>query len=131
LKAHYGKELSREIGEAGLEVLAVILYRGPSTRAEIDYIRGVNTTSTIRTLLARGLLERAGNAQDSREYLYRPTTALLAHIGASRIEDLPEYGTIASELKAFEASEENDRGPFDDTGYDRNTTDTDGGSAVA
>src|SRR5882757_2293682 len=70
----YQRELGREIGDAGLEVLSIILYRGPSTRAQIDYIRGVNTSSTIRTLLSRGLLERVGNPDDAREYLYRPST---------------------------------------------------------
>ena len=95
------KELSRDIGDAGLEVLAICLYKGPSTRSQIDYIRGVNTSSTIRNLLARGLLERTGNPEDGREYLYRPTVDLLAHLGAQSAQDLPEYATITSELAAF------------------------------
>lgn len=104
-KAHE-KELGREIGDAGLEVLAIILYRGASTRAEIDYIRGVNTSSTIRNLLARGLLERAGNPLDGREYLYRPTTELLAHLGVTTGQELPDYSSISSELAAFEKRQE-------------------------
>jgi segregation and condensation protein B len=94
---------SKNIGEAGLEILAILLYEGPSTRAQIDYIRGVNSSSTIRTLLTRGLIERAGNPEDGREYIYRATTELLAHIGAANREELPEYGTIAAELTAFKA----------------------------
>ena len=108
---HIEKELSREIGEAGLEVLAIVLYRGPSTRSQIDYIRGVNTSSTVRTLLARGLIERASNPNDSREYLYRPTTELLAHLGVSGVTDLPDCATISSELAAFEATRTSS--PFD------------------
>jgi segregation and condensation protein B len=108
LRTQYESELGREIGEAGLEVLAIVLYRGPSTRASIDYIRGVNTSSTIRTLLARGLLERTSNPNDSREYLYQPTVALLAHIGAQKVHEAPEYGTISNELRAFEEED----GPF-------------------
>lgn len=96
------KELSRDIGEAGLEVLAIILYCGPSTRARIDYIRGVNTSSTLRALLSRGLIEKEGNPSDAREYLYKPTVELLAHLGVTNIRDLPEYGTIAAELISFE-----------------------------
>lgn len=99
------RELSREIGDAGLEVLAIVLYCGPSTRARIDYIRGVNTASTLRTLLARGLLEREGNPEDAREYLYKPTVELLAHLGVSSAKELPEYGTIATELLQFEQTE--------------------------
>lgn len=111
-------ELGKEIGDAGLEVLSIVLYRGPSTRAKIDYIRGVNTSSTVRNLLARGLLERTGNPADGREYLYRPTTELVAHLGVTNAHDLPEYAKISSELAAFEKKHE----PFADT--HGNTTDT-------
>jgi segregation and condensation protein B len=100
------KELGEEIGEAGLEVLAIILYRGASTRAKIDYIRGVNTSSTIRNLMARGLLERAGNPLDGREYVYRPTTELLAHLGVHEGRELPEFEKIAQELLSFEKQNE-------------------------
>lgn len=98
------KEVGSEIGDAGLEVMAIVLYRGPSTRAEIDYIRGVNTASTLRGLLARGLLERSGNPDDGREYLYRPTPELLAHLGARDGRELPDYVRISEELAAFEAT---------------------------
>ena len=97
------EEYERDIGDAGLEVLAILLYEGPSTRADIDYVRGVNSSSTIRTLLTRGLVERSGNPEDGREYIYRATTDLLAHLGAGKREDLPEYGTISPELTAFKA----------------------------
>lgn len=104
----FERELGREVGDAGLEVLAIVLYRGASTRAEIDYIRGVNTSSTIRTLLSRGLLERTGNPEDGREYLYRPTVELLAHLGVRTIQELPDHAAIASALAAFEADARKD-----------------------
>lgn len=115
----FERELGREIGDAGLEVIAIVLYRGPSTRSQIDYIRGVNTASTIRTLAARGLLERAANPNDAREYLYRPTVELLSHLGVRSAQELPEYAKIASELAAFEESHKATDGPFEnhaDTG---------------
>lgn len=99
----YERELGKEIGDAGLEVLAIVLYRGPSTRAQIDYIRGVNTSSTIRNLLARGLVERTGNPEDGREYLYRPTVELLSHLGVRDRTELPSHSEIVAELNAFEA----------------------------
>lgn len=102
VQAAFERELGKEIGDAGLEVLSIILYRGPSTRAEIDYIRGVNTSWTIRTLAARGLLERAQNPNDAREYLYQPTVELLAHLGVTHARELPDYAKISSELAAFE-----------------------------
>ena len=98
------EEAERDIGDAGLEVLAILLYEGPSTRATIDYIRGVNSSSTIRTLLTRGLVERSGNPDDGREYIYKPTTDLFAYVGVRKREDLPEYGTIAGELAAFKVA---------------------------
>jgi segregation and condensation protein B len=110
----FESDYDREIGDAGLEVLAIILYRGPSTRAQIDYIRGVNTASTIRNLSARGLIERAPNPQDAREYLYRPTVELLAHLGVTASKELPDYGKITSELAAFEAQAKKESEPFED-----------------
>lgn len=95
-------EFERDIGEAGLEVLAIVIYCGPSTRTRIDYIRGVNTASTLRSLLARGLIERTENPEDAREYLYRPTVETLAHLGVAKKNNLPDYDTIVRELAAFE-----------------------------
>lgn len=99
------EEYARDIGDAGLEVLAVLLYEGPSTRAQIDYIRGVNSSSTLRNLLSRGCVERSGNPEDGREYIYRATAELLAHIGVSERTKLPEYSTISSELSSFKQTE--------------------------
>ena len=106
LRESYEKDMGREIGDAGLEVLGILLYKGPSTRAQIDYIRGVNTSSTVRTLLSRGLIERSGNPNDGREYVYRPTVELLAHLGLTHSAELPEYAKIINELAEFEAKRE-------------------------
>ncbi len=108
------KELARDIGDAGLEVLSIILYCGPSTRARIDYIRGVNTASTLRALLSRGLIEREGNPADAREYLYKPTVELLAYLGVTKKEELPDYATISAELLRFE-QEQHDNGNTEPT----------------
>ena len=120
----FEKEVGREIGDAGLEVLSIILYRGPSTRAQIDYIRGVNTSSTMRTLTSRGLIERMPNPKDAREYLYRPTTELLAHLGVRDMSELPEYAKISSELAAFEQTSS----PFESNGDNDTQADLKGGN---
>jgi segregation and condensation protein B len=111
VRAAFERELGAEIGDAGLEVLAIILYRGASTRAQLEYIRGVNSSWTIRMLAARGLLERVPNPEDAREYLYRPTVETLAHLGVRSAQELPEYAKISSELAAFERQ---NSGPFED-----------------
>ena len=102
ISALHAKELEKDIGDAGLEVLAILLYRGPSTRADIDYIRGVNSSFTIRAMLARSLIERIKNPNDSREFVYRPTVELLAHLGVKEGSELPDRDTIGAELAEFE-----------------------------
>lgn len=92
------EELSRDIGKAGLETLAIVLYKGPSTRSQIDFIRGVNSSHILRMLTMRGFVRRIDNPDDERSYLYEPTTDLLAALGARKAEDVPEYAAIAEEL---------------------------------
>ncbi len=98
------EEYSRDIGKAGLEALAAVLYRGPLTRSEIDFIRGVNSSQTIRTLTQRGLIRKVPNPRDERSFLYEPTTELLAELGATRATDLPDYTEVRTKLQALEDS---------------------------
>jgi segregation and condensation protein B len=121
VESAYERELGHDVGSAGLEVLAILLYRGASTRSQVDYIRGVNSSSTIRTLLSRGLLERTGNPDDAREYLYRPTVELLAHLGLREARELPDYAKIVDELAAFEKTQHISEDPFES--HDRDTAD--------
>lgn len=79
------------LSRATLETLSIIAYRAPISRSEIEVIRGVNCSYTLRTLLLRGLIEREGNSNDTRGYRYRPTTLFLEHLGLSRLADLPQY----------------------------------------
>lgn len=95
------EELNKELGKAGLETLSVILYQGPLSRREIDYIRGVNSSFIIRHLLVRGLIERVPSDTDQRSFLYRPTFDLLSYLGISRLEELPEYRAVREEIAAM------------------------------
>lgn len=95
-------ELRGDIGRAGAETLAIILYRGPLSRAEIDRIRGVNSTFILRNLLIRGLVERRPHPTDARSFIYAATPSLLNHLGIDRKEALPEWSEIMSSLEAFE-----------------------------
>jgi len=95
-------EFTREIGRAGSETLAAVLYRGPLTRSEIDFIRGVNSSQTIRTLLMRGLLRRVPNPRDEHSFLYEPTTELMAQLGLADRTDLPDYAEVRTKLSALE-----------------------------
>lgn len=95
-------EYAREVGKAGQEVLAAVIYRGPLTRSEIDFIRGVNSSQTLRTLTMRGLVRKLQNPKDSRSFLYESTTELLATLGVQRAQDLPEYAAVREKLTKLE-----------------------------
>ena len=92
------EELVRDLGKAGLETISIIAYKGPISRAEIDYIRGVQSNFILRNLQIRGLVEKITNEKDHRSFLYRPTFELLAFLGVSRVEDLPEYEKVKEEF---------------------------------
>lgn len=97
-------ELGRDIGKAGLETLAIVLYKGAVSRAEIDYIRGVNSSHILRALSMRGLVRRIPKPGDERSFLYEPTTELLGHLGVSKIDQLPEFAAVRANLAELEAS---------------------------
>ena len=95
------EELSKELSKASVETLAIVLYKGPITRSEIDYIRGVNSTFILRNLLIRGLVEKIENPKDQRSFLYKPTFQLLQSMGVTRIEELPQYNETVATLLQF------------------------------
>ena len=91
----YGRKRKESLGNASLEVLAILFYNGPSSKAEIDYIRGVNSTSAIKTLLIRGL---ATKREDGK---YAPTPDAIAFLGIESQEELPEYQTIKQAIETI------------------------------
>ena len=92
-------ELQRDIGAAGAETLAIILYRGPLTRTEVDRIRGVNSSYILRNLMTRGLIERTN---DTRGVRYTGTTTLMAHLGVTNQRELPNFVETMDALDAYE-----------------------------
>ena len=102
------EELSRELGRAGLETLSIVLYRGPVSRREIDHIRGVNSGFILRTLLVRGLIERAESDGDpstvlraGRSYSYKATLKLFQYLGVTKKEDLPDFNNAFKKIEEF------------------------------
>jgi segregation and condensation protein B len=85
-----GLEASGKLSPAALEALAIIAYRQPVTRAEIEAIRGVNSDTVLRTLLTRGLIEERGRLdQVGRPILYGTTFEFLQHFGLTGLDQLP------------------------------------------
>lgn len=101
------EELSKDLGKAAAETLSIILYRAPVSRRDIEYIRGVNSTSILRTLLIRGLIERDQEKTDERIFIYQPTISLLSLLGVRNREELPEYELIKKELDHIKEDKEN------------------------
>lgn len=98
-------ELSRDIGKAGLETLAIILYTGGVSRREIDYIRGVNSTFILRNLAMRGLVEREQDTKDGRGFRYKGSLNLLSHLGIKRASELPEFAAFKQKLDEAKVGE--------------------------
>ena len=78
------------LSQAALETLAIIAYRQPVTRAEVEQVRGVNVDGTMQTVLERGLVEQSGRAEVvGRPALYSTTPLFLEYFGLRGLEDLP------------------------------------------
>lgn len=88
------EELNKELSKASLETLSIVLYKNGVTRAEIDYIRGVNSSFTLRALSVRGLVEKVTDPEDNRRYLYKPTFELLSYLGIKSVKELPDFQSV-------------------------------------
>src|SRR5213595_2251993 len=73
-----------------LETLAIIAYRQPITRADVEAVRGVNIDGVLQTLMERGLVKIAGRAEiPGRPLLYETTQFFLDHFGLRNLDELP------------------------------------------
>ncbi len=78
------------LSQAALETLAIIAYKQPITRVEIEEIRGVKTERPLHTLAAKALIKEAGRAEGAgRAYLYATTKEFLDYFGLKSIDELP------------------------------------------
>ena len=85
------------LSAAGLETLAIVAYRQPVTRAEIEAIRGVGSEEMLRQLLERDLVAVGGRVEElGRPNVYVTTRRFLGVFGLSRLEDLPPIETLSA-----------------------------------
>ena len=91
IKALVGhKSRPSRLSQPALETLAIIAYRQPLTRAEIEQVRGVAVDGVMQTLLDRGLVEQVGRAEaPGRPVTYGTTSSFLEYFGLRNLEDLP------------------------------------------
>ena len=90
LKRFYQSREKKRVSQAGLETLAVIAYRQPVTRADIEAIRGVSVDGAVKTLLEKGLIRITGRKEvPGRPILYGTTQEFLEHFGLKSVQELP------------------------------------------
>lgn len=87
----------KRLSQAALEVLAVVAYKQPVTKAQIDAIRGIKSDRVLETLMKKDLIEEKGrSAQIGRPILYGTTRSFLFTFGFESLNDLPELEDIGS-----------------------------------
>lgn len=92
-----GLDLSSKLSAAALETLAIIAYRQPITRAQIDAIRGVNSDSVIRSLIAKSLVAPVGRLEQvGRPVLLGTTLEFLQYFGVHSLADLPSLPELVN-----------------------------------
>ncbi|MDD5693363.1 MAG: SMC-Scp complex subunit ScpB [Patescibacteria group bacterium] len=100
---YLNEELRHDLSQAALETLAVITYKQPLTRVEIEEIRGVNSDQTLRSLLVRGLICEIGRKETiGRPILYGTTMEFIQYFGLLKEDELPRF----DELKLFREEDE-------------------------
>lgn len=105
LERAFGGRLRRRLSQAALEVLAIVAYRQPLTRAEVDAIRGVASGEVLQSLVERGLVHVVGHAAaPGRPALYGTTPQFLQLFGLSSLDELPPLEELerSSSLQLFE-----------------------------
>ncbi len=81
----------QSLSQAALETLAVVAYKQPVTRLDIETVRGVKCDYSVQSLMNKGLIEEVGRKETlGRPILYGTTDAFLSHFGLTSLEDLPQ-----------------------------------------
>ena len=90
---------SKRLSQSALEVLAIVAYKQPVTKGEIEAIRGIKCDRVMEGLMAKGLVEAVGRSQAiGRPILYGTTDEFLKNFGFSSIKDLPEIEDIETAI---------------------------------
>ncbi len=110
VRTMYKRQFVHRLTKPSLEVLAIIAYKQPVTRPEIEKLRGVDCSGPILTLLERRLIATAGRARrPGSPFLYRTTREFLRYFGLEQLDDLPPLEDFGALLDR--ASAEEDTGP--------------------
>jgi segregation and condensation protein B len=89
------RDLEDSLSRAALEVVSIVAYKGPVSRFDIEAIRGVNSSFTLRNLLMRGMIIKETDNNDQRGYLYKISFEFIKKLGLNSIKDLPNYEKLS------------------------------------
>lgn len=107
-KLHKGTQADK-LSKPALETLAIIAYKQPVTRLEIESLRQVNIDGVIQTLLERNLIRIAGRRKaPGNPYVFGTTREFLEHFGLKSLEDLPKLDTVNVALPQEKNGEQED-----------------------
>lgn len=99
LKEYAQSPLSAKLSQAALETLAIIAYKQPITRTEIETIRGVKTTGSIQKLIALQLIQEMGRVDGpGRAILYGTTEYFMNYFGIKNLTELPDLEQMSADL---------------------------------
>ena len=98
VKKFLALELRETLTDSALETLAIIVYRQPVSKAEIENIRGVNSQYILRQLLIRGLIEKIQSSSDKRMQLYKTTLEFMQHLGIKDTKELPDFEELTKSI---------------------------------
>lgn len=91
IKKYASSSIAGNLSQPALETLAIIAYKQPLTRLDVEEIRGVQSSGSIQTLKLRGLIEESGrNNTPGRPFLYRTTRYFMNYFGLKNLTDLPD-----------------------------------------
>lgn len=106
LKYIQHENVSRKISQSAIETLAIIAYRQPITKPEIEQVRGVDSGYILRTLMEKRLITVAGRRDSpGKPLLYKTSDTFLMHFGISSVEELPKPREIDEILKDDDMAE--------------------------
>lgn len=91
-------DLTTKLSAPALETLAIIAYRQPVTRAQVEAVRGVDSSAILRSLVQRGLIQEDGRLEGAgRPILYRVTENFMQHFGLTGLDELPALETTEAD----------------------------------
>ena len=108
-------EQREKLTDVAVETLAIVTYKQPISRAEIEAIRGVNSQYILRQLLIRGLIEKDTSPEDARRLVYKTTLDFMTHLGIKDMKELPDFEELT---KSVALPEHTDGQEKQDEAYD-------------